>query len=73
MKQGYKVIRPFAATAPISGTRRQFSLGEMVGCDTKEPGSTLTLEVGEGGFTTYYFVERPVFNDCCKWMPGSAA
>lgn len=68
MKQAYKVIQSFAATAPISGTERQFSPGEIIVCDTKQSGSTLTLEVGDGAFTIYFLVERPIFEACCKWI-----
>lgn len=67
MKQPYKVIQPFAATVPISGTQRRFTPGEIVVCDAKQSGSTLTLEVG-GAFTTFFLVDRSVFEACCKWI-----
>lgn len=67
MKQEYKVMQPFKATAPISGAQQEFSPGEIVVCDTSEGGSTLTLQVG-GSFTVYYLVERAVFEACCKWI-----
>ncbi len=71
MLQEFKVIRPFEATAPISGTKRQFSPGEIVVCDKKQSGSTLTLEVG-GAFTAFFLVERSVFEACCKWISRDA-
>jgi hypothetical protein len=71
MKQEYKVIRAFVATVPIAGTERQFSPGEIVVCDTKQKGSTLTLEVG-GALTTFFLVDRSVFEACCKWISRTA-
>jgi hypothetical protein len=71
MKQEYKVVRAFAATTPISGTQRQFSPGEIVVCDTKQSGSTLTLEVGVA-FTTLVLVDRSTFEACCKWVSRTA-
>ena len=71
MKQEYKVIRSFEATAPISGNQRQFTSGEIVVCDAKQSGSTLTLEVG-GAFTTFFLVDRSVFEACCKWISRTA-
>ena len=67
MKQEYKVIHPFEATEPISGAQRLFNSGEIVLCDIKQGGSTLTLEVG-AAFTTYFLVDRSIFEDCCKWV-----
>ena len=71
MKQEYKVVQAFAATTPISGTQKQFSPGEMVVCDVKQRGSTLTLEVG-GAFTAFFLVDRSVFEACCKWISRTA-
>ena len=71
MKQEYKVIWPFTAIAPISGAQRQFRSGEIVVCDTKQSGSTLTLEVGSA-FTTFFVVERSVFEASCKWISRTA-
>lgn len=71
MKQEYKVVQAFAATAPISGTQRQFSPGEILVCDAKQSGSTLTLEVG-GAFTAFFLVDRSVFEACCKWISRTA-
>jgi len=68
MKQEFKVIRPFLATAPISGTQKRFGPGDIIVCDIKQPGATLTLEAGEGSFTAFFSVERPVFEACCKWI-----
>jgi hypothetical protein len=71
MLQEFKVIRSFTAVAPISGTQRQFMPGDIVGCDTAQSGSTLTLEVG-GAFTGFFLVERSVFEACCKWISRTA-
>ena len=71
MRQEFKVVRPFTALAPISGTQRQFTVGEIVGCDTAQSGSTLTLEVS-CAFTLFFVVERSVFEDCCKWISRNA-
>jgi len=71
MKQEYRVTQAFAATVPISGSQRQFSPWEIVVCDTRQSGSTLTLEVA-GAFTTFFLVDRSVFEACCKWMSRTA-
>jgi hypothetical protein len=71
MKQTYKVIRPFDAKEPVSGAQRQFSPEEIVVCDTKQSGSTLTLEV-DGAPTAYFLVERSVFEACCKRISRTA-
>jgi hypothetical protein len=67
MKQEYKVIQPFEAMEPISGAQKHFNSGEIVVCDTKRGGSTLTLEVG-AALTTYFLVDRSTFENCCKWV-----
>jgi hypothetical protein len=66
MKLAYKVIQPFEATAPISGTQRRFNRGEIVVCDTKQSGEMLTIELGTE-FATLFLVDRAVFKDCCEW------
>lgn len=71
MMQLYKVIRPFAAAAPISGSQREFRPGEIIVCDTKQSGSTLTLEA-EGAFSAFFLVERSVFEACCEWTSRTA-
>jgi hypothetical protein len=71
MQQAFKVIRPFTALAPISGAQRQFTEGEIVGCDTAQSGSSVTIEVG-GAFTAYFLVERSVFETCCRWISSTA-
>jgi hypothetical protein len=71
MIQEYKVIRPFEATAPISGTRRQFSPGEIIVCDKKQGDSTLTFGAA-GGMSTFYIVDRSVFEASCKWISRTA-
>jgi hypothetical protein len=63
VKQEYKVIQSFAATEPISGNQKKFAPGETLVCDKAEEGPTLTLEVG-GGLTSYFLVERSVFEAC---------
>lgn len=72
MKQEYKVIQPFAATAPISPTQRRFNPEEIIVCDAEQNGSTLTFET-EGPFTTFFLVDRSVFEACCKWISRTAA
>lgn len=72
MKQEYKVIQTFEATAPISDTKRRFSPGEVVICDIKQSGSMLALEAGEGPVATFYLVDRHVFEACCKWISRTA-
>ena len=71
MQQEYKVIQPFEAAAPISGAKRQFGPGEIAARDIKQGGSTLTVGA-EGAFSTYYLVDRSVFEDCCKWISRTA-
>lgn len=61
-KNEFKVVQAFAATTPISGAERRFIPGEIVVCDPKQQGSTLTLQLG-GAF---FLVDRSVFESCCK-------
>jgi len=60
-KNEFKVTKAFNATTPISGAERRFIPGEIVVCDPKQQGSTLTLQLG-GAF---FLVDRSVFEACC--------
>jgi hypothetical protein len=68
MRKEYKVMRPFPATAPISGAQRAFQPGEIVVCDKAENGPTLTIEADDGAFSNYFLVDRSVFEASCKWI-----
>jgi hypothetical protein len=72
MMQEYKVMRPFAAAAPISGTQREFRPGEIVVCDKKQSGSVLTIEAANAAYSAYFTVDRSVFEACCEWISRSA-
>jgi hypothetical protein len=61
-------MRPFAATAPISGAQRKFLPGERIVCDKAQNDSTLTVEVGDGALSGYFTVDRSVFEACCEPM-----
>jgi hypothetical protein len=75
MVQEYEVMKPFEATAPISGTKRRFSPGEIVVCDVKQSGSTVLFgaEAAGAAFSNYFLADRSVFKACCKWISRGPA
>jgi hypothetical protein len=59
----FKVVSPFEATEPLSGSKRHFVPGEVftIDLDTRDdPNVTIALD------KSYFVVDQHTFDSCCE-------
>jgi hypothetical protein len=66
MKNQYKVVQEFEATAAISARKRKFEVGDFVLSDSSGSDSQVVVEVDE----FFFFADRMVFEAACELIKG---
>jgi hypothetical protein len=64
----YRVVRPFAASAAISGRERQFMPDETFSVDSGQTGVSVLINAGEFLFA----VDSTTFQTCCVFQGESS-